>query len=133
MLNYEQISKILSENQEFIKIINKDLLNVYENSYTLDLAQILANGVSVTYTPHLAVHSALPSIIIQCHPHVSQYIMINAIDQCFQVYLRSNSSQCYCLFLLTKPRNHFSTHLYKYRVNRICIICHIQYGCVNAY
>ncbi|EIE78687.1 hypothetical protein G6F46_001062 [Rhizopus delemar] len=90
MLNYEQICKILSEDQEVIDVITKDLLNVYEDSYTLDSAQILTNGVSVTYTPHLAVHSALPPIIIQFHPHASQDIMINAIDQCFQVYLRSN-------------------------------------------
>lgn len=90
MLNYEQICKILSEDQEVIDIITKDLLNVYEDSYTLDSAQILTNGVSVTYTPHLAVHSALPPIIIQFHPHANQDIMINAIDQCFQVYLRSN-------------------------------------------
>lgn len=55
MLNYEQICKILSEDQEVINVITKDLLNVYEASYTLDSAQILANGVSVTYTPHLAV------------------------------------------------------------------------------
>ncbi|KAG1452889.1 hypothetical protein G6F56_007705 [Rhizopus delemar] len=44
MLNYEQICKILSEDQEVIDIITKDLLNVYEDSYTLDSAQILANG-----------------------------------------------------------------------------------------
>lgn len=51
---------------------------------------ILANGVSIIYTPHLAVHSALPPIIIQFYPHASQDTMRNATDQCFQVYLRSN-------------------------------------------
>jgi hypothetical protein len=50
----------------------------------------LANGVSIIYTPHLAVHPDLPPIIIQFHPHASQDTMINATDQCFQVYLRSN-------------------------------------------
>ncbi|KAI8640370.1 hypothetical protein BD408DRAFT_452684 [Parasitella parasitica] len=84
------IRKILLEDQEAIDIVTKDLLNVYEDSYTIDSAQILANGSSVTYIPHLAVHSALPPITFQFNLHASQDTMINAIDQYFQVYLRSN-------------------------------------------
>ncbi|KAI8051786.1 hypothetical protein BDF21DRAFT_432129 [Thamnidium elegans] len=134
MLNYEQICKILSEDQEVIDIITKDLLNVYEDSYTLDSAQILANGVSVTYTPHLAVHSVLPPIIIQFYPHASQDIMINATDQCFQVYLRSNQLQAILFISSDKTsKSFFDPSVQLQSKSYLSIICQILYGRVNAY
>lgn len=55
--------------------------------------------VSATYTLHLTVHSALPPIMVHFHPHASQDIMINAIDQCFQVYLRNSQLPVVELFI----------------------------------
>ncbi|RCH80810.1 hypothetical protein CU097_001677 [Rhizopus azygosporus] len=85
-LNDERICKILAEDQNIIDIITKNLLNVDKNTYSAHSAQLLANGISITYLPRLEVYSALPPIILRFQPCTNQDSMMNAIDQCFQVY-----------------------------------------------
>ncbi|KAL4212174.1 hypothetical protein AB4K20DRAFT_1890815 [Rhizopus microsporus] len=88
-LNDERICKILAEDQNIIDIITKNLLNVDKNTYSAHSAQLLANGISITYLPRLEVYSALPPIILRFQPCTNQDSMMNAIDQCFQVYQQS--------------------------------------------
>ncbi|KAI8065515.1 hypothetical protein BC940DRAFT_304297 [Gongronella butleri] len=106
-LHRERICKKLVEDQAIIDVIAKNMLNVYEGTYSFSKILDEQNTIVVTYVPKLPFDNALPPIILRLQSQLDQVEMTTAINHSLDVYQQYHQLPAVLFILPNKLSNPF--------------------------